>query len=224
MKVLIVEDEVNLAEALVQILKQHEITSDIVSNGNDGLKYALSEQYDAVILDAMLPGLSGFEVVRQMRDNKNSTPVIMLTAKDDVKDKVLGLDNGADDYMTKPFSPEELLARIRSVSRRQSDVVLEKLEFSDLILNLSTCILCCGNKSVHLGYKEFEVFKILISNSQTVVSQNELIVKIWGYDSEADNNNIDAYISFLRKKLSYLNSRVSIETIGKTGYKLEENV
>lgn len=223
MKILIVEDESRLAEALGQIMKEQKYQTDIVENGRDGLTYALSGEYDVVVLDVMLPEMDGFEVVRRLRNAKVATPVIMLTARDDVRDKINGLDQGADDYMTKPFVPEELLARIRALSRRQGEVVVEEMAFADLVLNLSTNDLWCGGKSIHLGFKEFEILKILMANSKTIVSKDMLIFKVWGADSDAEDNNVEAYISFLRKKFLYLNSRASIGTIRKVGYRLEES-
>lgn len=222
MRVLVVEDEVRLAEAVAEILKEQKYAVDVVHNGTDGLDYALSDQYDVIVLDVMLPKLNGFQVVKQLRESKNSTPVILLTAKDEVSDKVHGLDYGADDYMTKPFDPEELLARVRAMTRRQGDVQTEEIEFSDLVLNLSTNTLHSGSKSIHLGFKEFEVLKILMNNSKAITPKEDLIVKVWGLDSNAEDNNVEAYISFLRKKFFYLGSKVSIETIRKVGYKLEE--
>ncbi len=150
-----------------------------------------------------------------------STPVILLTALDDVKNKITGLDSGADDYMTKPFVPEELLARIRALSRRQGEVVLEELTFDDLTLNLSSNDLSCKNKSIHLGYKEFEILKLLMSNPKILISKETLIVKVWGAESAAESNNVEAYISFLRKKFHYLDSKVTIGTVRKVGYRLE---
>ena len=153
-----------------------------------------------------------------------SVPVLMLTARDDVTDKVLGLDCGADDYMTKPFSPEELLARIRALSRRQGDVLLEDIHWADLTLKLSSRTLHCGAKSVSLGFKEFEVLKLLLANPNGIVSKEELLVKVWGSDSNAEDNNVEAYISFLRKKFFYLGSHAGIGTVRKVGYHLEEQI
>ena len=221
MRILIVEDEMRLADALAQIIKEQKHITDVVHNGIDGLSYARSGQYDLVILDVMLPGLTGFDVVQKMRAEKNATPVILLTAKDELQDKVQGLDCGADDYMTKPFAPEELLARIRALSRRQGEVVLEALSFADIALSLSTNTLSCGTRAVRLGFKEFEVLRILLLNKQIITSKEELICKIWGADSDAADNNVEAYISFLRKKLAYLNAAAGIETIRKVGYRLE---
>lgn len=221
MRVLIVEDEKNLAEALGEILAGEHYSTDIVYNGRDGLDFALSGQYDAIVLDVMLPLKSGFEVVRELRESQDATPVLLLTAREEIGDKVEGLDCGADDYMTKPFAPQELLARLRAITRRQGDVVLDVLRFGDLNLNVSNYELQRGEKSVHLGYKEFEVLKMLLSNPKIVLSKDEIISKIWGLESNAEDNNVEAYISFLRKKLNYLGSSVSIMTIRKVGYRLE---
>ncbi|MSS07480.1 response regulator transcription factor [Clostridium sp. WB02_MRS01] len=222
MKVLIVEDEVRLADALGQIMKEQHYQADIVYNGTDGLSCGLSGEYDVIVLDVMLPGENGFQVVKKLREARIQTPVLMLTARDDIQDKVTGLDRGADDYMTKPFIPEELLARIRALSRRQGEVIIEEMKFGDLTLTLSANDLCCGTKSIHLGYKEFEVLKILMSNSGRIVSKETLISRVWGSDSDAEDNNVEAYISFLRKKLNFVGSSVEISTLRKVGYRLEE--
>ena len=221
MKILVVEDELRLAEALQQIMQEQKYQVDVANDGNDGLDYALYGDYDVIVLDVMLPGKDGFEIVRALRAAKVKTPVIMLTARDDVRDKIRGLDKGADDYMTKPFVPEELLARIRALSRRQGEVLLEEISMEDLTLSLSTNDLLCGAKSIHLAFKEFEIMKILLSNQKAIVSKEMLISKVWGDDSDAEDNNVEAYISFLRKKLSFLGSRVQISTIRKVGYRLE---
>jgi len=221
MQILIVEDEVRLAEALAQILREQKYIVDAVYDGRDGYDYAASGQYDVIVLDVMLPSMDGFQVVRALRESRIQTPVLLLTAKDELRDKVHGLDCGADDYMTKPFAPEELCARIRALSRRQGDVVLEEMTFDDLTLNLSTYDLIRGSKSVHLGFKEFEVLRILMSNPHTIVPKDDLINKVWGAASSAEDNNVEAYISFLRKKFYFLGSRVQIGTLRKVGYRLE---
>lgn len=223
MRVLIVEDERRLADALGAIMEKQRYSADVVYNGEDGLDYAMSGQYDVVVLDVMLPLRNGFDVVHEMRRRKNATPVLLLTARDELNDKVTGLDSGADDYMTKPFEPEELLARVRALSRRQGDVALDELTYADLTLNLSTCDVHCGKKSIHLGFKEFEVLRLLMSAPHQVVPKEDLITKVWGSESGAEDNNVEAYISFLRKKLFYLDSRVAIGTLRKIGYRLEEN-
>ncbi len=224
MRILVVEDETRLADALEQILLENNYMVDVAHDGQDGLDYALSGIYDAMILDVMLPKKNGFEIAAEMRRQKNQTPILMLTAKDAIPDKVTGLDSGADDYMTKPFAPEELLARLRAMTRRQGEVVLDEMSFEDLTLNLSTCDLKCGVKSVHLNFKEFEILRLLMANSPQVTTKETLIVKVWGYESGAEDNNVEAYISFLRKKLYFLGSRVGITVLRKIGYHLEVNI
>ena len=221
MQILVVEDEKRLAEALAQILIEKKYMVDIAGDGRDGLDYGLSGIYDVIILDVMLPKMDGFAVAAELRKNKIATPILMLTAKDQVTDKVKGLDSGADDYMTKPFSPDELLARIRALTRRQGEVVLDEVTFGDLTLNLSNCDLSCGAKSVHLNFKEFEIMKILMQNPGAVTTKDDLIVKVWGYDSNAVDNNVEVYISFLRKKIEFVSSAAQIVSLRKIGYRLE---
>lgn len=221
MNVLIIEDEVRLAEALEKLMLDQKFLVDVVHNGEDGFEYARTGRYDVIILDMMLPKLDGFEVVRRLREVRCVTPVLVLSARDDVQDRVRGLDSGADDYMTKPFAPEELLARLRALSRRQGLVIMDELEYEDLVLNLNNSQLSCGDKSIRLSFKEYEVLKLLITSTRTVVSKEELINKVWGSESGAEDNNVEVYISFLRKKLRYLESRVHIGTIRKLGYHLE---
>ncbi|MDL2310410.1 response regulator transcription factor [Peptostreptococcaceae bacterium OttesenSCG-928-C18] len=221
MRILVVEDEIRLSEAISEILKSEKYDVDVVHNGNDGLDYGLSDIYDAILLDVMLPGLDGFSILKKLRKEKISTPILMLTAKDEVSNKVEGLDYGADDYMTKPFETEELLARIRSITRRQGQVYVNEIEFEDLRLDLSNYNLSTEEKSMNLTAKEFEIMKLLMSNTNIVVTKDDLISKIWGYDSDAEDNNVEVYISFLRKKLKFLKSKVNITTLRKLGYKLE---
>jgi len=221
MRVLIVEDEVRLAEALGEIMKSQRYAVDIVYDGEDGFDYATSGIYDVIVLDVMLPKKNGFDIVREMRAQKDQTPVIMLTAKDDTADKILGLDCGADDYLTKPFVPGELLARIRAISRRQGEVVLDELKFSDVSLNLSNYTLECMGHSINLGPKEFDIMKILLSNPSVIVPKEDILVKVWGTESDAEDNNVEVYISFLRKKLAHIKSNVQITTVRKIGYRLE---
>lgn len=195
--------------------------AEAVTTGVDGLDYALTGQYDVIVLDVMLPGLDGFEVVRRLRAAHISTPVLMLTAKDELTDKVSGLDHGADDYMTKPFDSEELLARVRALTRRQGEVQGETMAVSDLALDLSTRCLRRGDKSIRLGFKEFEVMRLLMRGANAVVPKEDIIARVWGLDSDAEDNNVEVYVSFLRKKLSYLDSAVQIRTVRKVGYFLE---
>lgn len=221
MQVLIVEDDIRLAQALGQILEENHYQVDLVHDGDQGLAYAESGSYDVIILDVMLPRRSGLEVVAELRRANVATPVLMLTARTTVQDKITGLDSGADDYMTKPFSPAELLAHLRALTRRQGQVVFEKIDFGDISLNLESHDLSCGSKSINLSYKEFSIANILISSKGQIVSKDMLISKVWGVESSAVDNNVEAYISFLRKKLKFLGSNTQIETVRKVGYRLE---
>lgn len=221
MQILVVEDEKRLAAALEHIMTQQKYMVDLAYDGTDGYDLAVSGIYDIIILDVMLPGMNGYEVAAKLRKEKIATPILMLTAKDQISDKVKGLDSGADDYMTKPFDPEELLARIRALTRRQGEVVIDELSFEGLKLNLSTCDLICKDKSVHLNFKEFEIMKIFLGSPGIVVTKDDLIVKVWGYDSNAVDNNVEVYISFLRKKLDFIGSPVEIASLRKIGYRLE---
>lgn len=224
MRVLIVEDETRLADALVQILLKNKITADACYNGIDGLDNALSGIYDVIVLDIMLPGMNGIDVLKSIRREGLNVPVLMFTAKDDISDKVRGLDSGADDYLTKPFSTEELLARIRALGRRSTAGIIndDRVSFSDITLDLSTYELSSGKNSVKLGLKEFAIMELLIKNCGKVLSKENLIVKVWGYESDAEYNNVEVYISFLRKKLSFIRSKVSIKTLRGVGYSLEQ--
>lgn len=223
MRVLVVEDEIRLAQALKHILEEAKYLPDIVHDGKDGYYYALHENYDLIVLDVMLPGYSGFEICKRLREAKIKTAILMLTAKDEIADKVAGLDHGADDYMTKPFSPEEFLARLRALARRPGELEFEELRFADLNLNLSSGNLTCGIKTVKLSHKELEILKILIHAKQAITPKESLLSKVWGADSDATDNNVEAYISFLRKKLTYLKSDASITAIRRLGYRLEES-
>ncbi len=219
MRILIIEDEVALADALAQILQKNKWLTDVCHDGISGLDCALSGIYDVIILDIMLPKMNGFDVLRSLRINKISTPVLLLTAKDEIADKVNGLDIGADDYMTKPFNTEELLARIRSLARRNNNSFCENIiNFNDISLNLSTYELSCDTNSLKLGLKEFCIMELFCKNGNAVISKEQIIEKIWGYDSNAEYNNVEVYISFLRKKLSHINSSVNIKTIRGVGY------
>lgn len=222
MKLLLVEDEKQLSEALQQILIKNKYSVDAVYNGDEGLDYALTDVYDVIILDIMLPKRNGIEILKMIRKRKISTPVILLTAKGSVEDRILGLDSGADDYLPKPFSPDELLARLRALTRRNGDFINENiLEFSDIKLNLSTYDMEVNDNSITLTQKEFEILKYFMQRPKLVVSKDDLITKLWGFDSDIEHNNIEVYISFLRKKLAYVESNVKITTIRRVGYRLE---
>lgn len=222
MKLLLVEDEKQLSEALQQILIKNKYSVDAVYNGEEGLLYALSDVYDVIILDIMLPKLNGIEILKTIRKKGISTPVILLTAKATIEDKILGLDCGADDYLPKPFAPEELLARLRALTRRNGSFINENiLEFSDIRLNLSTYDMEVKDNCITLTQKEFEILKYFMQRPKLVVSKDDLISKLWGFDSDIEYNNIEVYISFLRKKLAYVESDVKITTIRRVGYRLE---
>ena len=221
MNILVVEDERNLADAICQILDNAGYHAEAVYDGRSGLTTAESGLYDAVVLDVMLPKMSGTEVVHELRRQRIGVPVLMLTARTATSDKVTGLDAGADDYMTKPFESEELLARLRALTRRQGEVVLDEVSFADLTLDLTTHDLHCAERSVHLSGKEFEVMQMLMSSTARVVSKQDLLTRVWGADGETSENSVEAYISFLRKKLTHLKSEVRITTLRMLGYRLE---
>lgn len=226
MNILIVEDEKRLADALSHILLEQKYMVDVVYDGAEGLDYALSGIYDCIILDIMLPSVNGFEVCLELRRKKITTPVLMLTAKDTITDKVRGLDAGADDYMTKPFSPEELLARLRVLTRRRGEVILDEIKYGDITLHLDQSKLSCDKslKSIHLNFKECELLKMFLAKPDIIISKQDIITRIWGYDSDAGDNNVEAYISFLRKKLSFVESSIEIISAKKLGYKLTSKV
>ena len=221
MHILIAEDEVRLASALREILSAAGYDSTIVHDGIEVLQQALRTDYDLILLDVMLPGKDGLSVAAELRHLHVQSPILMLTAKSTIADKVQGLDSGADDYMTKPFATEELLARIRALTRRQPVAEPSVFTFGDLTYNPGNACLCCDAKTVRLNFKEAEIIKLLMSYPMTIMSKEELIAKVWGYASDTSDNNVEAYISFLRKKLNFLSSNVSIVAIKKQGYKLE---
>ena len=222
MRVLIVEDEVRLAATLQDLLELNGFTADVCHDGEEGLDNALSSIYDVILLDVMLPKLDGFSVLRRMRAEGNSTPVLMLTAKSETADKVTGLDAGADYYLTKPFEPKELLACIRALTRRQPDMrETDAVSCGDLRLEQSSFTLSCGERSVRLSRKEFDMLELLMLNKKLVVPKEKMLLKVWGYESDAEDNNVEVYVSFLRRKLEYLHSCVKIKTIRMVGYCLE---
>lgn len=222
MTILLVEDEDRLAAALIELFHAEKYLADHADNGEDGLYAALQKDYDVIVLDVMLPKMDGFAVVHALRRAGKKTPVLMLTARDEIRDKIEGLDRGADDYMTKPFVPEELLARVRALSRRQGEVLLDELRFGDLCLSLATNELSAPGQSVRLAFKEAELLKLLIANKGVILSKETILRKLWGDESDAVENNVEAYVSFLRKKLSFLRSSVKIQAIRRQGYLLLE--
>lgn len=225
MRIMIAEDEEKLADALVQIFAKNKMTADAFGNGIDALDNALTGIYDVIVLDIMMPGMNGIEVLRKIRAEGMDTPVLMFTAKDEIFDKVKGLDSGADDYLTKPFATEELLARVRALGRRSSAAIVNSdvITCGDLSLDTAAYELSCGKNSLKLGLKEFSIMELLMKNSGRVLSKETLITKIWGYDSDAEYNNVEVYISFLRKKLDFIKSKAAIKTVRGVGYTLEED-
>ncbi|NLU53039.1 MAG: response regulator transcription factor [Clostridiaceae bacterium] len=224
MKVLLIEDEIGLADALKEVLTREKYMVDISHNGIDGLNHALTGIYDAIILDIMLPGMNGFEVLKELRSAKISTPILMLTAKSELEDKIQGLDGGADDYLTKPFQTGELLARIRAITRRQGEITDGRIEYGDLELKLKKSELVCKStgQSVRLGIKELQLLETLMRNQNQIVTKEQLVEKIWGFDNESEYNNVEVYISFVRKKISFVGSNVKIKAARGLGYSLEE--
>lgn len=221
MNILVVEDERNLADAICRILEDEGYNAEAAYDGKAGLAYAESCMYDAAILDVMLPGMDGFEIVRELRRAGSELPVMMLTAKTSTADKVEGLDCGADDYMTKPFEAPELLARLRALTRRKGEMVIDTLTFGDLTLDLSSHDLACGEQSVHLSKREFDVLQMLMKGTNRIVSKQDLLTRVWGTDADASENSVEAYVSFLRKKIRHLKSKVEITTLRMLGYRLE---
>ena len=222
MRVLIVEDEVRLASTLQDLLDMNGYTADVCHDGESGLDNALSGIYDVVLLDVMLPKMDGFTVLRNLRSAGSSVPVLMLTARSELGDRVEGLDCGADYYLTKPFEPKELLACIRALTRRQPELrSSDAAEFGDLKLDKNAFTLSCGDRQLRLSRKEFDMMELLMRNRDMVLTKETLLLKIWGYESDAEDNNVEVYVSFLRKKLDHLHSKVKIKTIRMVGYCLE---
>ena len=225
MRLLVVEDEVQLADALSEILKRNMYSVDTVYNGIDGLDNALTGVYDCIILDIMLPGMNGIEVLNNLRREHINSPVILLTARSEVEDKINGLDSGADDYLTKPFVTGELLARVRALTRRKGEIVDDnQMDFNGLTLRKDTCCVAWQGNDVKLSLKEYQIMELLISNPKRILPKERIIEKIWGYESDVEYNNIEVYISFLRKKLASINAPVQIKTARGIGYSLEQEV
>lgn len=224
MRLLIVEDEKRLADTLRQLLHRQGYTADVSYDGVSGLDNAMSGIYDLVILDVMLPGMSGFQVAQKLRQGGIVVPVLMLTAKSGLTDRIHGLDCGADYYLTKPFEAEELLACIRTLLRRAGGALQESdtLTWGDLSLERGTFTLVCGGRDVRLSRREYDLMELLMRNGTQVVTKEQMLVKVWGYDSQAEDNNAEVYISFLRRKLSHLHSCVKIKTLRMLGYCLTQ--
>lgn len=223
-KVLIVEDEYSLADAIRESLEKEHLEVTIASNGLDGEDEALTGLYDLILLDIMLPKKNGFEILKTLKEEKIKTPIIILTAKGELDDKLNGLENGADDYITKPFHMKELLARVKISLKRSSNIEdTNMLTYGDLVLDLSTGKLKCKDNEVSINGKELNLMEVLLINKEQIIDKEVLTEKIWGYDSDAEYNSVEVYISFLRKKISLLKSNVKISTVRGIGYKLEVN-
>lgn len=224
MRILIVEDEFNLADIIASRLKKEKFAVDIAVNGQDGLYNALSDVYNLIILDVMLPEVDGFEILKQIRKNKINVKVIMLTAKSEIEDKLSGFQCGADDYITKPFHMEELVARVNVQLRKDKEKnIIDYLEVGDLRLNLKTSNILCTktNESIDIGCKEFLLLEYLIQNKNIIISKEQIYDKVWGLDNRSESNNLEVYLSFIRKKLKVIDSNVSIKAVRGLGYKLE---
>ena len=222
MRLLFAEDEKSLSRAVTAILEKNKFSVDAVYDGQDALDYLRAGNYDGAILDIMMPKLDGIEVLRTIRAEGIRIPVLMLTAKSEVDDKVLGLDSGANDYLTKPFSTKELIARIRAMTRAQTAQQSSVLTFGNLTLDQSTYVLAGPDGSCRLANKEFQILETLMANPHHLISSERLLEKIWGYDSDAEINVVWVYISYLRKKLAALNADVQIKATRNAGYSLEE--
>lgn len=222
MRFLIIEDQKRLADTLVDILTENHDTADVSYDGISGYDNALSDIYDGIILDVMLPGMDGFTIAKNLRKEGIQTPILILSAKSDLADRINGLDFGADYYLTKPFERAELLACLRAIVRRRSEIQTEEYSFGNITLNLSSGEVSCADLSVRLSAKEMDILRILIEGKGNIISKERLLLKVWGYDSDAEANNVEAYISFLRKKLDYIRSDVVIRVVRGIGYRLEE--
>ncbi len=221
-KILVVEDETKLAQFIELELKYEGYDVTVANDGLIGLTTARSEEFDLLLLDWMLPGASGIEICRRLRDTGNRVPVILLTAKDDVADRVAGLDAGADDYVVKPFSVEELLARVRAQLRRNQETDTEQLEYGDLRLNTSTREVYRGDRAIELTAKEFDLLEYLIAHPKQVLTRDRILERIWGYDFMGDSNIIEVYVRYLRLKLEAEGEKRLIQTVRGVGYVLRE--
>lgn len=222
MKILIIEDEYSLADAIAETLKKENFSCNIVTDGEEGENEALTDVYDLILLDIMLPSKNGFEILNNLRQENIDTPIIILTAKSEINDKLNGLENGADDYITKPFHMKELLARVKIALKRKANTQnTECLEYEDLKLDMRTGKMISNNNEITINGKELDLLEILLLNKNQIVSRESIANKIWGYNSEAEYNNVEVYMSFLRKKLKLIKSKVKIKAVRGIGYKLE---
>ena len=222
MRILLVEDEKRMAQALCEILRLEKYEVDYFDNGIDGLSALESSVYDIAVLDVMLPGMNGYEITKKARSKGITTPVLMLTAKAELDDKVTGLDSGADDYLTKPFMTKELLARLRALGRRVLGTSDGTLSYGDITLDSSTVTLSCttNGQSVKLSEKECRILEYFMANSGQILTREQLAVKIWGFENEAEYNNVEVYLTFTRKKLAYIEAKTEIKAVRGIGYEL----
>ena len=223
MRLLIAEDDADIARALTALFEHNNYTVDAVANGNDAYDYGVSGNYDGIILDIMMPGMDGLEVLKHLRSDSVNTPVLLLTAKSEIEDRVDGLDAGADDYLPKPFAASELLARVRAMLRRKDSYQGELLEFEGLRLDLSTFELSFGQTGIRLVSREFQMLQLLMQSSGAVISTDQFMEKIWGWDSEVEVSIVWVYISNLRKKFEKLKAPVNIRAVRGVGYCLEKS-
>ena len=223
MRLLIVEDEAGLADTLQEILRDERYEADVASDGEEGSYMGKSGIYDMIILDGMLPKMDGYDILKKWRAEKISVPVLMLTARSELGDKLKGLNLGADDYLTKPFEMEELLARIRVVLRRQGELNMDLLEYGDLQLELTSGMLKnqVNEETVQLGKKEFQLLELFMRSKKQIVTREQIVEKLWGYDCEAEYNNVEVYISFTRRKLKFIHAKTVIRAVRGVGYRLE---
>jgi len=222
MRILLVEDEKRMAQALCEILRIEKYEVDHFDNGLDGISALESEIYDIVILDVMLPGMNGYEIAKKVRNKGITTPILMLTAKAELDDKVVGLDSGADDYLTKPFMTKELLARLRALGRRSLGATNNTLSYGDITLDTNTYTLSCvkSGQNVRLSEKEYRILEYLIANNNQILTREQLALKIWGFESDAEYNNVEVYMSFTRKKLAFVEAKTEIKAVRGVGYEL----
>lgn len=226
MRILLVEDEKSLSAAICQVLKKEQIAADAAYTGPDGLDCALSGIYDAIVLDVMLPGMDGFSILRQLRQSGSATPVLMLTARGELEDRLTGLDAGADYYLPKPFQMSELLACLRAITRRRDAAPFQALTFGDAELIQREARLVCraSGQSVKLGAKELQLLELFFHNPNQILSKETLIQRVWGFDNDAEYNNLEVYLSFVRKKLAFVGSQIKIKATRGLGYSLEDAV
>ena len=222
MRILLAEDERSLSRAVVALLEKNNYSADAVYDGAEALEYLAAENYDAVILDIMMPKMDGLTVLRKLRERGSHVPVLMLTAKSEVEDKVAGLDTGANDYLTKPFATAELLARIRAMTRTQTAQTDSRLSFGNVVLDQTTFELSAPGASIRLANKEYQMIELLMHNPRQVIPTERFLEKIWGYDSDVEINVVWVYISYLRKKLAALHANVQIKATRNTSYSLAE--